>query len=176
MLHRRAFLLTGAAAALVVSKPARALVWPERKVFLANPYTGETFHDVYWLDGDYVPESLRAIDKLMRDHRTDEISHIDPELIDVLARLRQKVGFVKPIQVNSGYRSPRTNAAVRRRNRHAARNSFHMQGKAVDISVPGFNLAKLRRAAIDLQAGGVGIYPNAHFVHLDVGPVRVWRS
>jgi uncharacterized protein YcbK (DUF882 family) len=176
MLHRRAFLLTGAAASVVISKPARALVWPERKVFLANPYTGETFHDVYWLDGEYVSESLQAIDRLMRDHRTDEISHIDPELIDLLARLRQKVGFIKPIQVNSGYRSPGTNAAVRRRNRHAARNSLHMQGKAVDISVPGFNLTKLRRAAVDLQAGGVGTYPNAHFLHLDVGPVRVWRS
>ena len=74
MLHRRAFLLTGAAASLVTSKPARALVWPERRVFLANPYTGETFHDVYWLDGEYVPESLQSIDRLMRDHRTDEIS------------------------------------------------------------------------------------------------------
>jgi len=90
--------------------------------------------------------------------------------------LRQKVGFVKPIQVNSGYRSPRSNAAARRRNRHVARNSLHMQGKAVDITVPGFNLAKLRRAAIELQAGGVGTYPDAHFLHLDVGPVRVWSS
>jgi uncharacterized protein YcbK (DUF882 family) len=176
MLHRRAFLLTGAAAAFVISKPARAVIWPERKIFLANPYTGESFHDIYWLDGDYIPESLHAIDRLMRDHQTDEISHIDPELIDVLARLRQKVGFVKPIQINSGYRSPRTNAAVRRRNPHAARNSFHMQGKAVDISVPGFSLRKLRRAAVELKAGGVGSYPGAHFVHLDVGPVRVWTS
>jgi uncharacterized protein YcbK (DUF882 family) len=176
MLARRAFLMTGAAAAFVVVKPAQALVWPERKVFLANPYTGETFHDVYWADGDYIPDALRGIDRLMRDHRTDEVRHIDPELIDLLARLRQKVGFVRPIQVNSGYRSPKTNAAARRRNRHVARNSLHMEGKAVDISVPGFNLAKLRRAAIDLQAGGVGTYPDAHFLHLDVGPVRVWTS
>jgi uncharacterized protein YcbK (DUF882 family) len=49
-----------------------------------------------------------------------------------------------------------------------------MQGKAVDIRVPGFNLSRLRRAAIELQAGGVGTYPNASFLHLDVGPVRVW--
>lgn len=175
MLDRRAFLFSGATAFLV-SKSANALVWPERKIFLANPHTGETFHDIYWADGGYIPESLHNIDVLMRDHQTDEVRHIVPELIDVLARLRQKVGFVKPIQVNSGYRSPRTNAAVRRRNRHVARNSFHMHGMAVDISVPGFNLAKLRRAAIDLQAGGVGSYPDAHFLHIDVGPVRVWTS
>jgi uncharacterized protein YcbK (DUF882 family) len=177
MLDRRALLVTGVAAAFVVVKPAAAFaLGPERKIFLANPHTGETFHDVYWADGDYIPESLRGIDVLMRDHTTDEIRHIAPELIDVLARLRQKVGFVKPIQVNSGYRSPRTNAAVRRHNRHVARNSFHMQGMAVDISVPSFNLGKLRRAAIDLQAGGVGSYPDANFLHLDVGPVRVWTS
>ena len=176
MLDRRAFLITGASAAFVVSKPARALVWPERKIFLANPYTGETFHDIYWADGDYVADALRGIDTLMRDHRTDEVRHIDPELIDLLARLRQKVGFVKPIQVNSGYRSPGSNAAARRGNRHVARNSLHMQGKAVDITVPGFNLARLRRAAIELQAGGVGTYPDAQFLHLDVGPVRVWSS
>jgi uncharacterized protein YcbK (DUF882 family) len=175
MLHRRAFLMTGVAAAFVISKPARAIVWPERKIFLANPYTGETFHDIYWLDGEYIPESLRSIDRLMRDHRTDEIRRIDPALIDLLARLRQKVGFAKPIQVNSGYRSPRTNAAARRRNSHVARNSYHMHGKAVDISVPGFSLGKLRRAAIELQAGGVGSYANTSFVHLDVGPVRVWN-
>jgi uncharacterized protein YcbK (DUF882 family) len=175
MLDRRALLMTGAAA-FVVSKPVRALAVPERKIFLANPYTGETFHDVYWAEGDYISESLRDIDKLMRDHRTDEVRHIDPELIDLLARLRQKVGFVKPIQVNSGYRSPRSNAVARRRNRHVARNSLHMQGKAVDISVPGFNLGKLRRAAIELEAGGVGSYPQATFLHLDVGPVRVWSS
>jgi uncharacterized protein YcbK (DUF882 family) len=176
MLGRRAFLMTGAAAAFVVSKPARAIVWPERKIFLANPYTGETFHDIYWADGGYIPEALRDIDRLMRDYRTDEVRHIDPDLIDLLARLRQKVGFVKPIQINSGYRSPRSNAAARRHNRHVARNSLHMEGKAVDISVSGFNLAKLRRAAIELQAGGVGTYPDAHFLHLDVGPVRVWSS
>lgn len=176
MLARRAFLISGAAAAFIVSKPAEALVWPERKIFLANPNTGETFHDIYWLNGDYVPESLKRIDYLMRDHTTGEIQDIAPELIDLLARLRQKVGFVKPIHINSGYRSPRTNAAERRYNRHVARNSFHMQGMAVDITVPGFNLSKLRRAAIDMRAGGVGTYPDAHFIHLDVGPVRVWSS
>jgi uncharacterized protein YcbK (DUF882 family) len=176
MLDRRAFLVTGAAAAFAVAKPAAALVTPARKIFLANPHTGETFHDIYWQDGSYIPESLRSIDFLMRDHTTNEICHIEPELIDVLARLRHKIGFVKPIHVNSGYRSPRTNAAARRINRHVARNSFHMQGMAVDITVPGFNLAKLRRAAVDLKAGGVGTYPGANFIHLDVGPVRTWAT
>jgi uncharacterized protein YcbK (DUF882 family) len=49
-----------------------------------------------------------------------------------------------------------------------------MEGKAVDIRVTGFRLPQLRRAALSLQAGGVGTYPRRDFLHLDVGPVRSW--
>lgn len=177
MLNRRSVLMAGAATALFLIKPALAgPVVPERRIFLANPHTGETFHGLYWAEGTYIRESLHNIDVLMRDHNNDEVTHIDVDLIDLLARLRSKLGVAQPIQVTSGYRSPKTNAEVRRRNNHVARNSYHMQGKAVDIRVPGFNLSKLRRAAVELQAGGVGTYPNASFVHLDVGPVRAWTS
>jgi uncharacterized protein YcbK (DUF882 family) len=176
MLDRRTLLIAGAASAFFFKPSLAAVMVPERKVFLANPHTGETFHDIYWAEGDYIPESLRSIDVLMRDHNNDEITQIDRDLIDLLARLRSKLGVAQPVQVTSGYRSPRTNAAVRQRNSHVARNSYHMQGKAVDIRIPSFNLSKLRRAAIELQAGGVGTYPNASFLHLDVGPVRVWTS
>ena len=34
----------------------------------------------------------------------------------------------------------------------------------------------LREAALRLKAGGVGYYPDRHFVHLDVGPVRHWSA
>ena len=176
MLSRRALLTTAAAAtALSVARPAAAHVFgPERKIFLANPHTGETFHDIYWAEGDYIFEALKQLDVLLRDHHNDKITVMDPELIDLLAGLRRKLGIAQPIQVISAYRSRETNAALRRRNRHVARNSLHMEGKAVDIRVPSFNLAKLRRAAVALQAGGVGSYANANFIHLDVGPVRVW--
>jgi uncharacterized protein YcbK (DUF882 family) len=49
-----------------------------------------------------------------------------------------------------------------------------MHGQAVDIRVRGHSLSQLRRAALSLQAGGVGTYPNRDFVHIDVGPVRSW--
>lgn len=177
MLSRRTALAAGAASLFIFAKPSlAAVVAPPRNIFLANPHTGETFHDIYWSNGDYIPEALHSIDVLMRDHMCDEITQIDRALIDLLARLRSKLGVAQPMQVTSGYRSPRTNAAVRRNNRHVARHSYHMLGKAVDIRVPGFNLAKLRRAALELRAGGVGTYPDASFVHLDVGPVRVWTS
>jgi uncharacterized protein YcbK (DUF882 family) len=171
------FVVAGAAASFTILRPSVARAVPSvRKVFLANPHTGDAFHDVYWEEGEYIPDALARIDLLMRDFHNDQVRHIDPELIDLLARLRTRLGIAHPVQVMSGYRSPQTNAAARRRNRHVARNSYHMQGKAVDIRVPGFNLSKLRRAAIDLRAGGVGTYPNASFLHLDVGPYRVWSS
>jgi uncharacterized protein YcbK (DUF882 family) len=32
----------------------------------------------------------------------------------------------------------------------------------------------LHRAALAMQRGGVGYYPESDFVHVDVGPVRTW--
>nr|WP_247896335.1 DUF882 domain-containing protein [Azospirillum argentinense] len=57
-----------------------------------------------------------------------------------------------------------------------AQNSFHMQGKAIDLRVPGLPLRTLQRAALSLRGGGVGYYPDSNFVHVDVGPKRQWAS
>jgi uncharacterized protein YcbK (DUF882 family) len=76
--------------------------------------------------------------------------------------------------VISGYRSPTTNARLRRHRKGVAKHSLHIQGKAVDICLPSHNLASVRRAAIALQGGGVGYYPRSNFVHVDTGRVRYW--
>jgi uncharacterized protein YcbK (DUF882 family) len=55
-----------------------------------------------------------------------------------------------------------------------AKKSLHMQGKAIDISLPGRNLSELRKIAMNLKQGGVGYYPSSDFVHVDVGRVRYW--
>ena len=75
----------------------------------------------------------------------------------------------------SGYRCPATNATLRdTRGGGVARRSLHMDGKAIDVRLPGIPLAGLRDAALTLQAGGVGYYPKEQFVHLDTGRVRSW--
>ena len=55
-----------------------------------------------------------------------------------------------------------------------AKRSLHMDGKAIDVRLPGVALADLRDAAIALKAGGVGFYPREDFVHIDTGRVRSW--
>ena len=81
------------------------------------------------------------------------------------------------MQVISGYRSPRTNEALRQSGGGGvAKRSLHMHGLAMDIRMPGVDLPRLRDAAWGLQAGGVGYYPGSDFVHVDVGRVRRWAG
>jgi uncharacterized protein YcbK (DUF882 family) len=137
-------------------------------------HTGESLATVYWVKGAYLPEVLEAVDYLFRDHRTDETIPIDPQLLDLLHALRQELECRYSFHIVSGYRSPATNAYLRRHRRGVAQRSLHIEGKAVDLRLPGYDSALLRRAAIELQAGGVGYYPRSDFVHLDVGRIRYW--
>jgi uncharacterized protein YcbK (DUF882 family) len=146
----------------------------EKALALYHIHTGETLTTVYWYRGDYLPEALMAISHLLRDYHADVVKPIDLRLLDFLHSLRQTLAVSAPFHVLSGYRSPTTNAQLRQRNRRAARNSLHMDGKAVDISLPGCRPALVRRAAIALRAGGVGYYPAANFVHIDTGAARSW--
>jgi len=49
-----------------------------------------------------------------------------------------------------------------------------MEGKAIDIRLPGVRLTRVRDKALGLAQGGVGYYPGSDFVHVDTGRVRVW--
>jgi uncharacterized protein YcbK (DUF882 family) len=55
-----------------------------------------------------------------------------------------------------------------------AQRSLHMEGRAMDVRLQGVETRKLRQAALGLQAGGVGYYPDSDFVHVDTGRVRTW--
>jgi len=88
--------------------------------------------------------------------------------------LQIKLRTREPFQVFSGYRCPATNAMLASMTDGVAQNSLHMQGMAVDIRVPDRSLVKVQRAALSLEAGGVGFYPRSDFVHVDVGRVRHW--
>jgi uncharacterized protein YcbK (DUF882 family) len=57
-----------------------------------------------------------------------------------------------------------------------AKKSLHMQGKAIDIRLPGRQLSELRKTAQNMKVGGVGFYPGSEFIHLDTGRVRSWNG
>jgi uncharacterized protein YcbK (DUF882 family) len=146
----------------------------ERSVVLHHAHTGETLRAVYYADGRYLAEGLKAAARHLRDWRRDLAHPVDPKLLDVIWGLRQQLRTAAPVEVLCGYRSPATNAALRRRSRGVARNSLHMEGMAVDLHVPGRSLRELRAAAVKLKGGGVGYYPKSGFVHVDSGTVRYW--
>ncbi len=148
----------------------------ERSLSFRHRHTGETLDTVYYADGRYLPQALDEINYLFRDFRTDSTKPIDPSLLDLLHALRLRLESETPIEIYSAYRSPETNEMLRREGVGVARNSLHMQGKALDLTLPGYESSDLFRAAWSMQRGGVGYYGNSTFVHVDVGEVRTWRG
>ena len=148
----------------------------KRSLSLFNPHTKEGFEGIYWCDGDYVSNALNNINHIMRDIRTNDVKPIDTHLLDLIFSISIKLKPEAPFRVISGYRSPKTNALLRKRGNGAAKKSYHIKGQAVDIRLPGYRTSVLRRSAYELKKGGVGYYPKHRFVHIDVGPVRYWTG
>ncbi|MDZ4321160.1 MAG: YcbK family protein [Phenylobacterium sp.] len=173
-LNRR--VLLGAALTLPLATPALAANPAPRNVSVLNLHTGERLAATYWEAGAYVKDALAGLAKVLRDHRTGETHDMAPGLLDLVASLQAEFA-AQPVQVISGYRSPRTNEALRQSGGGGvAKRSLHMDGLAMDIRMPGVDLARLRDAAWGLQSGGVGYYPGSDFVHVDVGRVRRWNG
>ncbi len=145
-----------------------------RQLAFLNTHTGDTFSDAYWLNGDYVPDAMAAINHVMRDHRSGETHAMDPRLLDQLHTLKGLVSASAPFQIISGYRSPATNAALHANSNGVATRSLHMDGRAIDIRVRGVQLSNLRDAALGMAVGGVGYYEASDFIHVDTGRVRRW--
>jgi uncharacterized protein YcbK (DUF882 family) len=147
-----------------------------RSLYVVNGRTGEWLKTVYWVDGDYIPDALQAVDHIMRDWREDLVHEISPRSIDILSAAHRLLDCAEPLHLLSGYRSPKTNALLRRRTRGVALNSYHIKGMAADIQLKTRSVEQISRAGLSLRAGGVGRYSRSEFVHLDSGPIRDWGS
>lgn len=171
-------LITAAAAVIPCNALASAYgsVSDVRELHFYNVSTHEDLKVIYWKEGWYIPEALAEINHIFRDFRTGKVKAINKELLDLLFKVRKQINVDKPFHIISGYRSPGSNAILRKYNKNVAKNSLHMYGKAVDIRVPGFSLRTLRREAMNLGKGGVGYYPHAKSIHVDIGEVRYWRG
>jgi len=172
----RRLLLKASLAGSVLAIAPLSRVWAasERSLSLCNLHTGERISQPYWMQGNYLPDSLSAINTVLRDHRSGEVYPMDPDLLDLLSALQQRVGSHQGYEVISGYRSPASNAMLNKNSSGVAKRSLHMQGKAIDIRLPGTRLATLHGAAKKMQTGGVGLYTASNFIHVDTGNVRYW--
>jgi uncharacterized protein YcbK (DUF882 family) len=148
-----------------------------RTLSLYHVHTKESLTITYKVNGRYIPSALEKINYLLRDWRRNEIIRIDPKTVDLMWELHADLGSTSPVHVICGYRSPQTNAFLKRIGRNVAKKSQHMLGKAIDLYFPDVSTEKLRNSALVRQVGGVGYYRSSGpsgFVHIDSGHVRMW--
>jgi uncharacterized protein YcbK (DUF882 family) len=176
------------ASAAIVAALSVATVWSfgaptiaggeTRTVSLYHIHTKESITVTYMVNGRYVPSAMKKINYLMRDWRRNEVVTIDPKTVDLIWELHADLGSRAPIHIVCGYRSPKTNAFLKRVGRNVAKKSQHMVGKAIDLYFPDVPTKKIRNSALVRKVGGVGYYRSSGgptgFVHLDSGNVRHW--
>lgn len=185
-INRRHFLTmaaaTGAslsASPLLMAAPSK-LILPNsiehKELKLRNLHTGEKAKVTYWENGEYLVDALAEIYLLMRDHRANSIAAIDIQLLDQLHMVQHRLDTSREIQLISGYRSEQTNNMLRGKSKKTgvAKNSLHMQGRAMDFRIEGLNLRHVHRATLASTDGGVGYYSRSGYVHMDTGRKRSW--
>ena len=160
--------------ASIVASTVASTAPAERTLRLYNTHTGESLRSVFWADGNFVPDAMNDINKLLRDHRNNQIAPIDPKLLLLLDQVSSQVGSGNVLHIISGYRSAESNQLLADTTSGVATHSMHLEGKAIDVRIPGRDLASLHKAALRAGGGGVGYYPDSQFVHLDTGRLRRW--
>jgi len=149
-----------------------------RTLSFHHSHSGEDLTVTFKRNGRYDEEALKKLNHFLRDWRSQDETVMDRHLFDIIWEVYRDVDAKDPIQIVSAYRSPATNAMLRRRSAHSgvARFSQHMLGHAMDLYIPGVPLEQIRFAGLRLQRGGVGFYPTSGspFVHLDTGNIRHW--
>jgi uncharacterized protein YcbK (DUF882 family) len=173
---RAALGLAAGGTALACTPAAVARGLGERRLRIFNVNTHEAFDGIYWREGRYIPPALTALNHVLRDHRANETTQMDPELFDLLHAVAQRVGSDDFFHVISAYRTPETNTAKVLRSRRVARNSQHIEGKAMDLRLPDISTDGIARVALSMHQGGVGLYRRDGFVHLDTGEPRTWGA
>lgn len=178
LINRRSFLKIAGMVSAVSFFPSIILGKTDlpykKSLSLYNIHTNENINMTFWADGSYIPEALTEMNHFLRDYRTGTSTQMNVELFDLLYSLRTSLDSNKPFNIISGYRSPETNGILHGHSSGVAKKSLHIEGKAIDINLPGRNLSDLHTLAMNLKQGGVGYYPESNFVHVDVGRVRYW--
>ena len=143
---------------------------PAKLVNLHNFWTKE------WLaveDGARPPRA--TVDHFLRDHFTNKPSAMEPRLIDMVVAAAASF-HSDVVEVVSGFRHPKYNLILRKKGHQVARDSQHTHGNAIDFTIPNVTVQALEAWARAQKLGGVGIYPESGFIHMDTGPIRTWSG
>ncbi len=118
---------------------------------------------LYNEDGSYNEDAIDQLNHFWRCKRTNTEKAIDPRLYEMLSRVYDHFG--KRIELVSGFRNQKRTS------------SFHFHGSASDIRIPGISDKVLHKYVESLDTGGmgIGIYPRAGFVHIDIRPEPSYR-
>ncbi len=178
---RRSFLKASLLTTLAFLHPGKALAnfstekQPSGRLNLYNIHTGEKISTAYRdPDGQYNTQAINELNWLLRCHYTNEQHPIALQTLDFLDLVNTRLGCNNEIHVISGYRSPKYNDYLLSQGHKVAKYSLHLEGRAIDIRIPGTALSNLQRTALSLRIGGVGYYPSGDFVHIDSGAFRTW--
>ena len=170
--RRQALAAISCAAVVRVACAAEPADWLE----LHNTHTNETLRVTFRDASGFVPAALEQLEKILGDHRSGEHHAMDPQLYVLLVDLAAAAGVEPRYQIISGFRSSETNEKLRTNGGGQAKNSQHIQGKAIDVRLKGVDTATLRDLARALKRGGVGYYGKSDFVHVDTARVRYWEG
>ena len=107
----------------------------------------------------YLSENFKRSEFACKGSQTMPDNGVDPALLELLEKIRAH--FDAPITINSGYRSPKHNAAI-----GGAKGSYHVKGMAADIVVKGVAPSKVYNYLNVFHDGGLGRYKT--FTHVDV--------
>jgi uncharacterized protein YcbK (DUF882 family) len=143
---------------------------PARLINLYNFWTKE------WLAVDLAaPPAPATIDHFLRDHFTNKPTAMEPRLVPmvVAAATHFRTDIVNVV---SGFRHPKYNLILRKKGHQVARDSQHSHGSAIDFFLTGVPPTTLQAWAKAQRLGGVGLYPDSGFVHMDTGPIRSWSG
>jgi uncharacterized protein YcbK (DUF882 family) len=143
---------------------------PAKLVNLYNFWTKE------WLAIDAAaPPAHATIDRFLRDHFTNKLAAMQPRLVPlVIAAAAHFHSDV--VDIVSGFRHPKYNLILRKKGHQVARDSEHTHGNAIDFYIPEVATRQLEAWARAQKLGGVGLYLESGFVHMDIGPIRTWSG
>lgn len=156
---------------------ARAKAERPRTISLHHLHTDERLTLTYRVGDSYQRSALKRLNLFLRDFRTGDATAMDPRLFDMLHDIKVRLGHDDGVfEILSAYRSPQTNAMLRRTSSGVARQSLHLAGQALDIRLSETPTRMIRDTALTLGRGGVGYYTKSDFVHIDTGRVRRWGA